>query len=552
MSNDDQIDASLYRFTETQDWCSANIDLWKTLFPLITTSNPIPRVLEIGSWEGRSAVFLLNHLCKDGGNITCVDHFDLFRTPAGQERFEKFSHNLSLTGKPFRVLKHFSVPALMKLLEEEIEASRVFSDKKSEKRQLGYDWVYIDGSHEADDTLLDGEMAWRLARKGAVFIFDDYHWDKEPEDSKHHPRRGIDAFLALHAGEYERLTDPSHYQVILRKRTEMRIGFLTENQMVEEIDETLGYGMHIALTVDSSYAIGAAVTMRSAVDNTSGRLTFYIVDCGLTDEDKEQLERSVTIRDDVTMKFLPLPEKALARELGSTWAKLDLDSLLPVERVLYLDADLLVRKSLRELWKTDLRGRAIAAASDVGYPMGHNGVERRSYFNGGMMLMDLAKVRAEGNSLRELGHRMKESRFRDQDALNTHFREWTPVSLKWNAQGLGTYAKYPSEDRDLLDLNDMTDPHIVHFIGALHPTLAAILNPYVQPPTAKPWGYLGAPSHPFQLEWWEVVARTSWKNARNSEMWKDGMNAAAQRVIQEAVKEFEKRVVFETGRALSL
>ncbi len=68
--------------------------------------------------------------------------------------------------------------------------------------------------------MLDGEL-------DAIITFDDYYWDKEPEDSVHHPKRGIDAFLRLHQDEYaKRLSDEVEYQVILRKLTDMRIGFL--------------------------------------------------------------------------------------------------------------------------------------------------------------------------------------------------------------------------------------------------------------------------------------------------------------------------------------
>ncbi|ESK95696.1 glycosyltransferase family 8 protein [Moniliophthora roreri MCA 2997] len=158
-----------YLFTPTQDWFSHNITEWTRFLPLVKRSNP--RALEIGSWEGRSAVFLLENLCKDGGEIVCIDHFDLFSTDAGRERYKRIHHNLALTGKPFRVLDQFSVPALMTLLKEEMLSECP-----------GFDWIYVDGSHEADDTFLDSELVWRLARKDAVVIFDDYHWDKEPED----------------------------------------------------------------------------------------------------------------------------------------------------------------------------------------------------------------------------------------------------------------------------------------------------------------------------------------------------------------------------------
>ncbi|THV02638.1 glycosyltransferase family 8 protein [Dendrothele bispora CBS 962.96] len=454
---------SSYHFTETQDWFSHNEDHWKRLFTLITSKEP--RVLEIGSWEGRSAVFLLNHLCQDGGEIVCIDHFDLFHTPAGRERFEKINHNLSQTGKPFRVLSQFSFPALMKLLEEEIAVS-------------------------------------------------------QPSLQTH----------------------PSHHQVVLRKTTEMRIGFLVENQAVEDTDEAMGYGINVVLTVDSSYALGAAVTMRSAVEATPGRITFYIVDCGLEDVDKDKLGQSVNIRDDVTMVFLSLPENALARELGPVWAKLDLHVLLPVERVLYLDSDTLVRTNLKGLWKTDLRGLPLAAVPDVGHPMGHDGIDRKMYFNAGVMLMDLAKIRMNSQSLLETGRKMKNSLFRDQDALNVHFVEWTALSLKWNAQGLGTYANYPSADRDILNLNDMVDPYIVHFTGPVHPTLAQVLSPYVQPPTAKPWGYLGSPNHPFQQDWRSIMEKTSWQGIRSSDTWKENTEREVQRSIQSAIDEFRKKI----------
>jgi len=38
-------------------------------------------------------------------------------------------------------------------------------------KELGFDWVYVEGSHEAPvDTFPDGELAWRLARCGKVLF----------------------------------------------------------------------------------------------------------------------------------------------------------------------------------------------------------------------------------------------------------------------------------------------------------------------------------------------------------------------------------------------
>ncbi|KAF8622025.1 hypothetical protein AX15_007315 [Amanita polypyramis BW_CC] len=404
------MELSTFQFTPTQDWFSHNMEHWKTLFPYIQSKQP--RVLEIGSWEGRSAVFLLNTLCSKGGEIVCIDHFDLFHSEAGKARFARMQHNLRSTGKPFRILSEFSFTALMKLLEEEIKVPNP-----------GFDWIYVDGSHEADDTFLDGELAWRLAREGAIVIFDDYHWDKEPEDSIHHPRRGIDAFLVLHRGQYERLSKEESYQVVVRKRSPMRIGFLLPDTVKADgtfPEASFNYGINVVLTINSAYAMPAAVTIRSILERTPGRITIYVVDYGLSEKDKEDIILSVPLHADSTLMYLQ-PPMGLASEMGVTWSKLDLHQIVPVERILYLDVDILVRHDLKELWETDLKGASIGAAVDIGYPMGHSGIKRGPYFNAGVLLMDLAKIRSSAAQLRATGAAHADSKHKDQDALNIHF-----------------------------------------------------------------------------------------------------------------------------------
>ena len=131
---------------------------------------------------------VLTKICNTPDSLlVCIDHFDLLRTVAGRERHAKVVHNLTLTGSPFRILDEFSIPGLMTILNEEALADQ----------DGGFDFVYIDGSHEANDTFLDAELAWRLTRPGGSIILDDYRWDREPASSMHHPTRGIDAFITL-------------------------------------------------------------------------------------------------------------------------------------------------------------------------------------------------------------------------------------------------------------------------------------------------------------------------------------------------------------------
>ncbi|KAF9443868.1 glycosyltransferase family 8 protein [Macrolepiota fuliginosa MF-IS2] len=532
----------VYRFTPTQDWFSHNIPTWKKLIEDVGRQTPSPRVLEIGSWEGRSAVFMLTELCNPTGSIVCIDHFDLLTTAAGKERYKKLHHNLRIAGADnYRVLPQFSFPALMSLLEEELE-----------KTQPGFDWVYVDGSHEAVDTMLDGELSWRLARKGATVIFDDYHWDKEPEDSKHHPKRGIDTFLKLHEGEYECLSSPEDYQVILRKTAEMRIGFLVGGKKPNLlVNEALGYGINVAFTIDSSYCQPAAVAIHSLVERTPGRISIYIINCGgLTEEHETKLRGSLPRTNDVTVSFLPLPANSLANELGPSWAKLDLHCVLPVERVLYFDADILFRGDITPLWETDIGNRAIGAAPDVGHPMGHDQAHAALYFNAGVMLMNLKKIREMSDVMLGKSRQMQDSKLRDQDVLNAHFGDWAPLSLQWNAQGLGTYVRYPSADRERLNIAEMEEPLIVHFTGPVNPSLVDVLNPYIQPPTAKPWGFFGAPGHPFAEGWWKMLAKTPFASFATPKVRASRQREAVGRAIADAVKKFQERVNGVTDEAL--
>ncbi|CAE6437830.1 unnamed protein product [Rhizoctonia solani] len=527
-----------YQFTPSQDWHSGHKVYWRSLFTLITS--PAPRALEIGSWEGRSAVFTLNELCKPQGLLVSIDHFDRFETKAGRERFDKMTHNLKLTGIKHRILPQFSVPGLITLLEE-----------ATHDPDPGFHWIYIDGSHEASDTFLDGELAWRLARKGSIIVFDDYHWGAQPSDSPHHPKRGIDSFMSVHQGEYKIIsgTKDKEYQMVLQKTIDMNVGFTFDEATRDQVHKQLllDAPINVALAVDSPYAMPASVAILSAANATSRRITFYILDCGLTPSDVVRLQESVPKqRSGVTLFFLKPPESGLMGELGTVWSKIDLIQVLPVERALYLDADILVRKDLLPLWSTDLQGKLIVAAPDVGYPYGHASSQQAGhfpYFNAGVMLIDLARVRLIKEEIDHTCRKMKDSHFKDQDALNAVFRgKWLELSLAWNASGLGTYASIPHPDREHLKLGEMKDPSIVHFTGPLHPTMAHVINPWVQPYVAKPWGYAGAPGHPYAAEWWNVLEGTGWKGWKESAEYEEMRKSQLDRAIAEGVRDLNNTI----------
>jgi lipopolysaccharide biosynthesis glycosyltransferase len=112
---------------------------------------------------------------------------------------------------------------------------------------------------------------------------------------------------------------------------------------------------------------------------------------------------------------------------AAMWYRIFLPDLLPeVERVLYLDIDTLVTADLTPLLNTDLEGCYLGAVTNVLMPHHRHrpalfGLTPNDYFNSGVLLMNLAALRADDctRSLREFAVAGgTELEWPDQDALN--------------------------------------------------------------------------------------------------------------------------------------
>ena len=303
-------------------------------------------------------------------------------------------------------------------------------------------------------------------------------------------------------------------------------------------NDDIGDRINIVLTIDSGYVMPATVALRSIAENVHGDITLYIVDCGLDSEDKQKIETSLPTRRGIAVLFIDLPPNAIAPKLGPSWARIDAMKCLPVERAIYLDADVLVRKDLRGLWNTDLKGHPLAAVPDIAR---RRGVRRDRCFNSGVLLIDLARTRVAFPELERRCYELKGSRFYDQDPLNAHFKDdWLSLDLIWNAQGLGTYAKWAGGDEGKTRLEEMNDPAIVHFTGPVHPPMGVVLDFFQQQVTAKPWGYMGAPGHPYEKDWWDTLDRTAWRGWKETIDYKGAREQARREVLKAAKEDFDK------------
>jgi predicted O-methyltransferase YrrM len=77
-----------------------------------------------------------------------------------------------------------------------------------------FDFIYVDGSHQRDDVMIDCLGAWRLLRDGGVMLMDDYTWMPDNPDAER-VAPAVDAFLAWH--DDAEVIFKSH-EVAVRKR----------------------------------------------------------------------------------------------------------------------------------------------------------------------------------------------------------------------------------------------------------------------------------------------------------------------------------------------
>jgi len=204
---------SEYKFT--QDWFSWAPEVWSQLVPLLPARK---RCLEIGSFEGRSTVWTMEHILEDDGTIVCIDTWEggEEHKASGEnmsEAEQNFDHNMALIKEQFP-LRHVHKCKKTSYYGLTAQAEYIRNLEGKDGKDRHFDFIYVDGSHIARDVLTDTCIAWQLLKKDGIMVFDDYAWGN-PRDPLHRPKPAIDAFTNIFAEELVPIH--THYQLIVRK-----------------------------------------------------------------------------------------------------------------------------------------------------------------------------------------------------------------------------------------------------------------------------------------------------------------------------------------------
>lgn len=195
-----------YKFTA--DWFLNNVNNFDYHLEEFK-HKPNLNFLEIGVYEGRSTIWLLENVLTDPtSKITCIDLFngelednDMTTDSNLNLEYEQyFLHNVSSFKDKVIIHKGWSSKILRTYPEEPI-----------------FDFAYIDGAHTAYETLTDAVLINPLIKSGGMIIFDDYPL-KDPNDlsPSNNPELAINAFCNVFEKQYDILN--IGWQVVIKKK----------------------------------------------------------------------------------------------------------------------------------------------------------------------------------------------------------------------------------------------------------------------------------------------------------------------------------------------
>ena len=178
-----------------EKWFCNNLNYLSVNFKNIKN---IKNILEIGSYEGRSAIFFLKNF--SGSNITCVD------TWSGSDEHKDINFRL--------IEKNFDLNTSFYQLNNILMKNKMTSNEFFKKNYNYFDLIFIDGDHSTDQIEIDLINSWNVLKKGGFLVIDDYMWWYY-KDLKKNPSTPINNFIKANISNISKLV--VWHQVIIQK-----------------------------------------------------------------------------------------------------------------------------------------------------------------------------------------------------------------------------------------------------------------------------------------------------------------------------------------------
>lgn len=277
---------------------------------------------------------------------------------------------------------------------------------------------------------------------------------------------------------------------------------------------------HIAFICDDKYVMPTIVSIYSLITNKRSDTSYkiYVFADNISNDNRVKLEdtcnyRNVKLRiidfssDNMRYLHKNLNTKNLSASIAAL-QKFNIAECLPdIDKVLYLDSDIIVRKDVSEIYDIDISDVYGAASFDTSimYSNKTKSINKNSYFNSGVMLLNLKKMR--NDKIADKLIKFKES-FGDESLMDQHVFNHVLkgnmkfFTLRYNLlytnllRAKSKYSMdqlnrlYHSEYHDIKDIRKKTV--IIHFSSK-----------------DKPWKFFDTP---LADEWYSYYKRTVYKD----------------------------------------
>ena len=275
----------------------------------------------------------------------------------------------------------------------------------------------------------------------------------------------------------------------------------------------------VVTTADDRYAMPFAAMVCSALANLSSqyKLHMFVLGDGMTEKNKHKILKSVDL-ERCSIEWV-IPPSGSLKDLKLTdhfvtavYYRLLIAELLPhtLDKVIYLDSDLVMNENLGKLWRIDVEDNYLLAVPDIGTPIISAGLlnykelgilGNQPYFNAGVLLINFKKWRVDNIGLKVIEYVRQHGeyiRWPDQDGLNAVLAgQWRELDPRWNQiPVIYRYASWEeSPFQEEVYKKILHDPYIVHFASGFKPwnsyrhSSKALFYQYVDKTAWKGWRY---------------------------------------------------------------
>jgi lipopolysaccharide biosynthesis glycosyltransferase len=235
---------------------------------------------------------------------------------------------------------------------------------------------------------------------------------------------------------------------------------------------------HICLSIDTLFVIQAMVTAYSVIRNAKEKekLFFHII---VENKNKPNYKKLIKFINSFgcegRLYEVRFPNENIFKTTHhvtkAVYNRLFLSEVLKIDKVLYLDSDLIVQKDISELYNVEIEDVQIAAVNE---DLGDLHLKRlgltmeTNYINSGVMLINLEKWRADNLTikflqfLRDFNDKIL---WWDQDVINAVVTKRQILSLDWNVTETHWNAHFEKEE----GISHHKNIAILHFTGSPKP-----------------------------------------------------------------------------------